>query len=118
MEYGFIRKEANGVPYMCVPQFLEASGIAHGFTTRLGGVSEGAFATLNVGIRRADKKENILENIRRAVSAVGGTFPNLVISHQVHGTVIRHVTGADAGEGARGLHRRRACRDIRGYVRI
>ena len=102
MEYGFVRKESDGIPYMCVPQFLEAGGLVHGFTTRLGGVSEGAFATLNVGIRRADKKENILENIRRVVSAMGGTFQNLVISHQVHGVVIRHVKEKDAGEGARG----------------
>ena len=87
---------------MCVPQFLEAGGVLHGFTTRAGGVSEGPFATLNVGLRRADRREHILENLRRATCAVGGTFPNLVISHQVHGTVIRHVTEKDAGEGARG----------------
>ena len=102
MEYGFVRKESGGVPFYCVPRFLEAGGLAHGFTTRAGGVSEGAFATLNVGLRRADKKENIMENLRRATEAVGGTFSHLVISHQVHGTVIRHVTERDAGEGARG----------------
>ncbi len=87
---------------MCAPHFTEAGGLAHGFTTRLGGVSCGAYASLNIGIRRPDDKEHIMENLRRSVRAVGGTFENLVISHQTHGTVIRKITRNEAGEGARG----------------
>ena len=99
MEHGFVQREKDGVIYMCVPRFLEIGGISHGFTTRHGGVSKGPFATLNVGIRRPDEKEHIIENLRRATGAIGGHFENLVVSHQVHGVGIRHITKKDAGEG-------------------
>ncbi len=102
MKYGFLEETKDKALYMSVPRFIEIGGISHGFTTRLGGVSEGEFSSLNIGIRRPDKKEHIMENLRRACSAVGATFENLVISHQVHGTSVRVVTMEDAGEGARG----------------
>ncbi|MER3557643.1 MAG: hypothetical protein C4302_07365, partial [Thermus sp.] len=37
----------------------------HGFTTRLGGVSEGPFATLNLSAATGDDPEKVAENQRR-----------------------------------------------------
>ena len=46
-------------------------GAAHCFSTRFGGVSEGALASLNLGTHRGDRPENVLENYARLGRAVG-----------------------------------------------
>ena len=47
-------------------------GAAHCFSTRFGGVSEGALASLNLGTHRGDRPENVLENYARlGVERVG-----------------------------------------------
>jgi YfiH family protein len=58
-------------------------GIAHGFLGRLGGVSEGVCAGLNVGLGSDDDRSAIAENRRRAVAAVA-PGSKLVTLHQVH----------------------------------
>jgi YfiH family protein len=58
-------------------------GIAHGFLGRLGGVSEGVCAGLNVGLGSDDDRSAIAENRRRAVAAVA-PGAKLVTLHQVH----------------------------------
>jgi YfiH family protein len=70
-------------------------GVRHGFVGRRGGVSEGIFASLNVGLGSSDDPVLVRENRRRAVEAVapGAT---LVTVHQVHSTIVVPVTGAVA----------------------
>ncbi len=63
----------------------ELPGARAAFTTRLEGVSEGAFASLNLGLLTGDDREAVAENRRRAADALG-TEPSRVLSgHQVHG---------------------------------
>ena len=58
------------------------------FTTRLGGVSEGEFAALNVGLLTDDAAASVLEN-RLRVAALAGRDPSgFLIGHQVHGAAI------------------------------
>ena len=45
----------------------------HAFTTRAGGVSEGGFASLNLGFGRGDPDANVLENYRRLGAAIAST---------------------------------------------
>ena len=71
----------------------------HGFTTRLGGVSRGPLASLNLGTHRGDRPRNVLENHRRLAAAVGYDVRRLVCARQVHGDTVRIVTEADAGQG-------------------
>jgi polyphenol oxidase len=59
----------------------------HGFFTRRGGVSDGAWASLNVGLRGGDVPERVAENRARAAGALGGTAEHLVTARQVHGAV-------------------------------
>lgn len=70
---------------------LELEGIAHGFTTRQGGVSGGIVAGLNVGLGSDDERAAVLENRRRATEAI---LPGaaLVTLHQVHSADVVHVT--------------------------
>ncbi len=67
-------------------------GAAHGFLGRAGGISEGIYAGLNIGLGSDDERDVIMENRRRAVDGImpGGT---LVTVHQVHSPDVVTVTG-------------------------
>lgn len=80
---------------------LEAAGVRHGFSTRLGGVSGGYCASLNLrgGGPEPDRPENVRENYRRFCEALGADVHDLVLSRQVHQDAVRHVTAADRGKG-------------------
>ncbi len=63
---------------------LSLDGIAHGFFTRKGGVSEGVYAALNCGLGSGDEREKVLENRARVATALGVEAPNLCTVYQVH----------------------------------
>jgi YfiH family protein len=70
------------------------------FSTRHGGVSEGPYASLNLGLLTADARENVEENRRRLCAAVGSQHERLAMNRQVHAaTVHRATAGARANEG-------------------
>lgn len=77
----------------------EAITCPHGFTTRLGGVSRGYLASLNLGIHRGDEPENVLKNYEILGNALGFDVRKLVLSHQSHTDTVRVVTAEDAGAG-------------------
>lgn len=71
--------------------FIEADclsglpGIRHGFFTRVGGVSEGIYASLNCGHGSNDAREAVSENRRRVAVALGQTDAAQVLTlYQVH----------------------------------
>lgn len=65
---------------------LKASNLtyAHGFSTRTGGVSEGIFKSLNLGMNRADIKERVIENWNRFLESCGVINKEFVCGEQVH----------------------------------
>ena len=83
---------------------LTAADVPHAFTTRLGGVSEGIYASLNLGKGRGDDLQNVRENYRRVCAALEVDITKMVFSNQVHGDVVRRVTMEDAGKGAGPSH--------------
>lgn len=78
-------------------EYLVAENISvpHAFTTRLGGVSQGYLDSLNIGMHRGDKPENVAENYRILSNALGFSPERLVLANQVHGNTVRVVTEAD-----------------------
>lgn len=85
--------------YLTFP-LLEGTGIVrHLFSTRLGGVSEGEFASLNVSFDRGDRKENVLANYERIAEVLGCKVEDMTASHQTHTTNIRRVSAEDKGKG-------------------
>ncbi len=60
------------------------SGIDHAFFTRRGGVSEGLYDSLNVGLGSRDDPRRVCENRRRAAAALGAEAGRLVTAYQVH----------------------------------
>lgn len=89
----------QGVPFLGCDGFSAVGGVAHGFSTRVGGVSEGVYGTLNLGFCRGDDREKVLENYRIFCKTIGTSYEGLVLSNQVHGDVVRTVTTADKGKG-------------------
>ncbi len=72
---------------MTSPRFLRSPLLAasHGFSTRLGGVSTGRYASLNVGAKWGDTAANVEEN-RRLLAVDAGFDPaRLATARQVHG---------------------------------
>lgn len=85
--------------YITFPR-LEACGmVRHLFSTRLGGVSEGQYSTMNTSFTGGDDFDKVEENYRRLCGAVGIDASNLVLSKQTHTSNVRIVTKDDCGTG-------------------
>jgi YfiH family protein len=76
----------------CEP--LEGEGFANAFSTRGGGVSPFPEGSLNLAGFDQDSAENIQENRRRFLSALGGDW-TLAVCWQVHGTNLLVVRDPD-----------------------
>ncbi len=63
---------------------LRLPGVAHGFFTRLGGVSDGVYASLNLGVGSRDAPEAVTENRARAAAALGVALERLAVPYQIH----------------------------------
>jgi polyphenol oxidase len=59
------------------------------FTTRRGGVSQGAFASLNLGLLTDDDAANVHENRERVAAATGHPWQRFLYGRQVHGARVR-----------------------------
>ena len=76
----FLTTELQNIPW-----------IQHGFFTRLGGVSSGVYTSLNCGLKKDDKQENIHTNRTRVAEAMELLPEHLMIAKQVHSTKVIHV---------------------------
>ncbi|MDP8257014.1 MAG: peptidoglycan editing factor PgeF [Candidatus Alcyoniella australis] len=71
-------------PVLMHSDLLERAGFVHGFFTRLGGVSQGALASLNLSFTQGDEARNVERNrelVRTSLDA-----QTLLLVGQVHGT--------------------------------
>jgi YfiH family protein len=68
------------------------------FSSRGGGVSGGAFASLNLGLLTADAPENVRENRRRLGARLGLTWERFCYGRQVHGARVRRATEPPSGQ--------------------
>ena len=97
-----IREPAEtGVPPVFRWQAGDAYAVA--FSTRLGGVSEGAFASLNLGRMTADEAERVEENRRRLCDVVGADASRLTLNRQVHSATLYRAHAGRRGEPGDGL---------------
>ena len=78
-------------------EYLTADGITcpHCFTTKLGGVSTGVMAGLNIAYKEEETMENVEENLRILGRGLGFDPENLVLTRQNHSDLVRVVTKAD-----------------------
>ncbi len=95
-----IRQNRTGeLEYLTFPLLEETGMVRHLFTTRLGGVSQGIYATMNLSYTRGDRKEAVDENFRRIAGVLGCQVEDMVCSDQTHTTNLRVVGRKDGGKG-------------------
>lgn len=104
---------AGGVTYLKFPALEETGQALCGFSTRLGGVSEGCHASMNLSFTRGDDPEKVRENYRRMAGALGVELESMTLTYQTHTVNVRRVTGEDRGKG---VVRERDYRDVDGLI--
>ena len=78
-------------------EILTAEGIRapHCFTTRLGGVSTGVMAGLNIAMKLDETEENVTKNFEILGNALGFEISDLVLTRQTHTDIVRVVSRKD-----------------------
>ena len=89
------------------------SFVRHGFSTRLGGVSEGVFSSMNLSFTRGDEYAAVRENFSRICAAIRVKAEDVVISAQTHTTNVKIVTARDRGQG---IIREKEYADVDGLI--
>jgi hypothetical protein len=83
-----------------VPGWNNWPWLVHGFSTRTGGITT-AFrpaqrsGELNLGFSASDVRDNVLENRRRLLAALGAPEAKLITLRQIHSSLIRRVSPVD-----------------------
>lgn len=81
----------------------QVDGYEVAFTTRLGGVSEGPYASLNLGRKSGDDVDRVDENRRVACASIGADVERLALNYQVHSNRVVQAAAGARGEHADGL---------------
>lgn len=105
--------QEGSLVYLTFPILEETGAVKHLFSTRMGGVSEGIYSSMNLSYTRGDKKEAVDENFRRIAAALGCSVEDMVCSDQTHTTNLRIVGRADGGKG---ITRARDYSDVDGLL--
>ena len=121
MSLGLIYKNAAHIfdeveketPYLEYPLFQKTGIVKSAFSTRLGGVSEGYYSSLNLSFDRGDDPAKVSENFKRIGASMGVAVEDMVLSKQTHTTNVRVVTEADKGKG---VMRDRDYTDVDGMI--
>ena len=100
-------------PFVKLRGFSELSGITHGFTTRLGGVSEGCFSSLNLGFTKGDDRASVLRNYQIIGKSMGIDCTRMVMNNQVHSSDVHVAREEEAGDG---VIRAQVCRTVDALV--
>jgi purine-nucleoside/S-methyl-5'-thioadenosine phosphorylase / adenosine deaminase len=78
-------------------------GYAVVFSTRVGGVSEGAYESLNLGRMTGDDVERVDENRRLLCAAIDADAERMALNRQVHSTLVHRARAGARGEPGDGL---------------
>ncbi len=105
--------ERLGVTFLTYPELEKVPGLIHGFSTRLGGVSQGIYCSMNLSFTRGDRECDVRENYERLGNAMGFAPEDIVTSDQTHTTNVRVITEEDRGKG---IIRPRDYKDVDGMI--
>lgn len=107
------RDENTNVVYLTYEALNAIDGIAHGFSTRCGGVSKGHLSGMNLSYSRGDEKGNVDKNYELISSAIGFAPENMVFTDQTHTANVRVTGRSDCGKG---YSRERDYTDVDGLI--
>jgi len=77
-------------------ELLSRAGFQHAFFTRQGGVSSGAYGSLNLSLDVGDRAEDVAENRFRVARVLGVDAERLYVPRQVHERGVLVVDGREA----------------------
>ncbi len=94
-------KNHKGMDYLVFPALQNTGIVDHMFSTRIGGVSEGMYASVNFHYEMGDVKEHVDENYRRVSEILGHNreIEDFVLGQQTHTVNVREVSASDRGKG-------------------
>ena len=92
-----LRQEHNGLVTYSFENLTDKS-LIHAVFTRLGGVSQGPFATLNVGNTVGDDRAAVAENHARIYTHLDLDKGRIVTPQQVHSNRVAIISESDAGQ--------------------
>ena len=110
---GMTVHDIGGTVFLTFPMLDAFPEIINCFSTRMGGVSEGIFRSMNLSYTRGDVPERVTENFRRFGQAAGFAPENMVLSDQTHTVNVRVVTEDDRGKG---FTRKKDYTDVDGMI--
>jgi len=90
----------SDLEFYTFPHLKDTGMVAHGFTTRAGGVGKGPYQGLNTAFHVGDSDSHVKTNRALACQALGIDPGLLVAGNQVHGDIVRVVGENDKGRGA------------------
>jgi YfiH family protein len=83
--------------------FWDEPGYVVAFTTRIGGVSDGVYASLNLTRGTGDDAERVEENRRLACESLDLPYEQLAFNRQVHSPTVHRAGPGTRGEAGDGL---------------
>ncbi len=101
------------LPLLHYPLLEKTGVVEHCFSTRLGGVSEDIYASMNFSFTRGDKEEAVLENYRRLAEMFGKTIEDFICTDQTHTTTVLRVGKEERGYG---VTKPRSYTDVDGLI--
>ena len=93
------QNRSGEVEYLTFPLLEQTGMVRHLFSTRVGGVSEGIYSSMNLSYTRGDDKKSVDENFKRIAEVLGCGMSDIVCSDQTHTVNLRVVSGQDGGKG-------------------
>jgi len=90
------------VPYLSIPAFQDMRFISAAVSTRIGGVSQNPYYSLNLGYHVGDTHDSVAENRRRFCNKLDIDVGSMVISQQIHGNTTIVIDDSHKGHGAYG----------------
>ena len=110
----FKLKQQGQVNYYIIEEFMATGLVEQAFTTKIGGVSWGDFAELNLGIHTADNQEDVIRNRQLTAKVLNSSLAEWVSGEQIHSNQVAIVSQAERGRGA--LKENQALRGIDALV--
>lgn len=87
------------IPVIQYQALLDTGCVEHGFSTKLGGVSQGIYHSMNLSFARGDDEACVIENFKRFCSEIHIDWQKIVSTDQTHTANVRIVTEKDSGHG-------------------
>lgn len=105
--------EKAGVCMLQYPVISKLEIVKHGFSTRIGGVSEGVCSSMNLSFSRGDREAHVKENFKRIGQILEIEEEAFTFSDQTHTTNVKVIKEEDKGKG---LTRKLDYSDVDGLI--